>query len=111
MSISKTQSVKFVNVDVLNKLNAQAGALTFDVYSESEVKLSVKFKYENKTVLYEVATANLKVGKNKISIGGLYAFDWASFGTVEYITFSFGEKGDDARTVYFGDIALSTVNF
>lgn len=111
MSGNKTQSVNFVNTDVLNKLNETAGKLAFNVYSESEVRLSVKFKYENKQVLYEVATANLKVGKNEVSIGGLYAFDWASFGKVEYITFSFGAKGDKARTVYFGDISLSTVNF
>ena len=111
MPNNKTQAVNFVNKDVLNKLNKQAGQLTFNIYSMSEVKLSVKFKYANQEVLYEVATMNLKFGQNEVAIGGLYAFNWAGLGNVEYITFSFGEKGDKARTVYFGDISLSTVNF
>lgn len=111
MESNKTQSFNLIDREVLDKLNAKAGKLTFNIYSEQEVKLSVRFKYENKAVLYEVATVNLKTGANEVSIGGLYAFDWTNFGKVEYIVFSFGEKGDQARTVYFGDITLSTVNF
>ena len=111
MAEDKTQAFTFNMRDVLDKVGKTANKLSFNIYTDEAIKLSVRFKYKNKPIQYEVYAGNLSVGGNIISISNLYSFDWASLGGIEYVTFAFGEKGDSARTVYLGDIVLTTVNF
>ena len=62
-------------------------------------------------MLYDVYSGTLAEGANEISISNLYSFDWNTLGGVEYVQFFIGEQGDSARTIYFGDVTLSTVQF
>lgn len=39
-----------------------------------------------------------------------YSTYWKNLGNVEYAAFYFGEKGDSARNIYFGNIYLTTLN-
>lgn len=107
--VDKTQIVRFANSELFALLNDSANVLTLEVYAEESVSLKLNVKYKNKATMYEMVSVTLEPGINKIELKNLFAVDWDGLGNVEYVAFYFGEKGDSARNIYFGDIYLTTM--
>lgn len=100
----KVQSLKFSDAGL--SLLPNSSEMTFDVYAEENVELTVYVSVAGKPVLIPIGATTLTRGYRKVTLSGIDELSWDTYGKINYIAFHFGSKEDGARVVYLDNIAL-----
>lgn len=110
-----------ISGNFISGLNADAEKAVLKIYMDEssgctqgfgldlgkKVTLVVSAKFKNNKVLLDLATGvELVYGTNLIEIP-LTNTKWDKVGELEYIQLKFGEMGEEARTVYIGEMSVN----
>lgn len=93
---------------VLGDISAATDRMTIELKNASDenIPFRILFEYENSTVYSSVLPGTLEPGEKTVTIGNLFAYNWAKNGKLKNIHIYFGDKGDAAREVYIGGITV-----
>lgn len=117
------EQVVWISGDFISKLNEETdkASLKFILDSEAGVRdsvggldegqklsLIVSAKFKKNVVLVDLAAdIELSYGVNDVQFP-LSEINWDKVGELEYIQLKFGEQGEQARTLYLGDMSIYT---
>lgn len=103
---------KIANIGIAAEGKLSVGAdtekIVMTVFNEGEenIRLTVRFKYAFEELHYDIGQMTLLPGKNTLTIGSLYAYDWDYYGGLEEIFLYVGERGEIVPSLVIADVVV-----